>query len=170
MAFQVLFLCTGNSARSILSEATLNHFGRPRFVGYSGGSKPAGVVHPQTLKQLTVSGISTDGLYSKNFELYARDGAPSFDAVITLCDSAQLDPCPVFLGDFVRAHWGLPDPASVHGSSEIAAAFASMHAVITARIRELVDLRVETLDRQALSRELGRIACEHPVSTPSVLA
>lgn len=168
MAIHVLFLCTGNSARSILSEAVLNHLGSPRFVAYSGGSKPAGRVHPQSLAVLTAAGIPTAGLRSKNFDEFAGDNAPHLDLVITLCDSAQLDPCPVFLGDFVRAHWGLPDPAGVRGTpEEIAAAFEQTLGIITARTRALVALPVEQLDRPALAAALAKIADEHAPTSVS---
>jgi len=171
MPFHVLFLCTGNSARSILSEATLNHYGVPRFAAYSGGSKPAGGVNPHALRQLESAGISTDGLYSKNFDLFAREDAPAFDAVITLCDSAQLDPCPVFLGDFVRSHWGLPDPVLFAGNpAQVAAEFAQTHSVIAARIRDLVALPVETMSREDLARALARIADAYPAPAPRVPA
>ena len=158
MPLQVLFLCTGNSARSVLSEAALNHSGRPRFAAYSGGSKPAGAVHPQTLAQLKAAGIATEGLNSKNCELFSRAGAPQFDAVITLCDSAQLDPCPVFFGDFVLAHWGMPDPAAVVGPEEIQrAAFADALRLISRRIDLMLALPIETLQHLALEARVRAI-------------
>ena len=162
MPLQVLFLCTGNSARSVLSEAALNHSGRPRFAAYSGGSKPAGAVHPQTLAQLKAAGIATEGLNSKNCELFSRAGAPQFDAVITLCDSAQLDPCPVFFGDFVLAHWGMPDPVSPSGNDvDTALRFAATYRVIAARVRALIDLPVESMTRDELRHALTEIAAAH---------
>lgn len=171
MPFHVLFLCTGNSARSILSEATLNHLGRPRFAAYSGGSKPAGAVNPYTLRQLEAAGISTEGLHSKNFDRFAREDAPAFDAVITLCDSAQLDPCPVFLGDFVRTHWGLPDPVLYAGNeAQVAAGFAQTHATIAARIRDLIALPVESMSREDLGGALARIAGARPAPVSKVPA
>ena len=169
MPLHVLFLCTGNSARSILSEATLRHLGGSRFIAYSAGSKPAGAVHLQTLRRLRASGISTDGLRSKSVDEFVGPNAPALDLVITLCDSAQFDPCPVFLGDFVRAHWSLPDPASVRGTdADIADAFARTHATIVSRISALIASPVETLDREALTRALDRIAAEHPAQATAV--
>jgi arsenate reductase (thioredoxin) len=168
MPFRVLFLCTGNSARSILFEATLNHLGRQRFVAQSAGSRPAGLVHPQTLAQLAHAGIATKGLRSKSWDEFAGDGAPPFDLVITVCDSAAQDPCPVLFGDFLRAHWSLPDPAATLGSdAQITAAFAAVHKIIGDRIAALVQLPVETMNRTELTEALDQIEARFPASLPA---
>ena len=138
---RVLFVCTGNSARSVLSEATLNHLGRGRFEAYSAGSRPTGRVNPYALRQLAASGMPTDGYRSKSWDEFSGPGAPKLDVVVTVCDSAAQEECPVFFGDFVLTHWGLPDPAAATGAdAEIAAAFAQAHRVVTHRVEQLVAL------------------------------
>jgi arsenate reductase len=167
MTFRVLFLCTGNSARSILCEATLDHLGRPRFRAQSAGSRPAGRVHPQALKQLAGAGVPVGGLRSKHWDEFTGDGAPPFDLVITVCDAAAQEPCPVLFGDFVRAHWGLPDPAAVQGgAAEITRAFARVHDVIVARIGALIALPVETMSDAELAQALQEIEVRCPASLP----
>ncbi|WP_221282040.1 arsenate reductase ArsC [Chiayiivirga flava] len=141
MPHRVLFVCTGNSARSVLSEATLNAWGRGRFEAFSAGSQPTGRIHPFAVAQLQAEGIATAGLHSKSWDAFSGDGAPRLDVVVTVCDSAAAEACPVFFGDFHRSHWGLPDPAAVEGSdADKAAAFAQAHATIKARLRALIDL------------------------------
>ena len=141
MPHRILFVCTGNSARSVLSEATLNAWGAGRFEAFSAGSQPTGRINPFAVAQLQADGISTDGLRSKSWDEFSGDGAPSLNLVVTVCDSAAAEACPVFFGDFHRTHWGLQDPAGVEGSaSDKTVAFARAHATIKARLRALIDL------------------------------
>lgn len=154
---RVLFICTGNSARSILSEATLNHLGKGRFEACSAGSHPTGRVNPYALHVLQAAGIRVDGLSSKSWDRFTGEGAPLLDIVITVCDNAAEEACPVLLGDFVRSHWGLPDPAAAEGHDALAEAFRQAHALIFRRLTVLVGLPVETLDREALKQALDGI-------------
>jgi protein-tyrosine-phosphatase len=155
---RVLFICTGNSARSILSEATLNHLGKGRFEAYSAGSKPTGQVNPHALEALATAGIPTHGLSSKSWDRFVGEDAPPLDIVVTVCDSAASEPCPVLFGDFVRTHWGLPDPAAATGSPvAIHEAFRQAHRLITRRLMALLDLPVETMRAEALKRALDGI-------------
>lgn len=169
---KILFLCTGNSSRSILCEATLNHLDRTRFLAYSAGSQPAGRVNPWALRELTRLGISTDGLRSKCWDEYTGPDAPAFDLVITVCDGAASEPCPVFFGDFVRAHWGLPDPTFVSGDADVLAeAFRRTQAVISQRIQALVALPLREMAPEEMRIELEAITARYPsvdlvVSTP----
>jgi protein-tyrosine-phosphatase len=153
---RVLFICTGNSARSILSEATLNHLGAGRFAAFSAGSQPAGHVHPYAIDELKVHGIATEGLSSKSWDRFTEAGAPPLDIVITVCDNAASETCPVLFGDFVKSHWGLPDPAAAR-DADAAAAFRCAYALIERRITELLQLPVETLARDELQQALDRI-------------
>ncbi|MFC5742014.1 arsenate reductase ArsC [Dyella tabacisoli] len=155
---RVLFICTGNSARSILSEATLNHLGQGRFEAFSAGSQPAGRVNPYALEALAGAGISCEGLASKSWDQFVGDLAPPLDIVITVCDNAASEPCPVLFGNFVRTHWGLRDPAAVTGTPDaISAAFQRAHALITYRLTALLRLPVETMTPQALKLALDGI-------------
>jgi len=164
--FRVLFLCTGNSARSILCEATLRHLGGTRFVAYSAGSRPAGRVHPQALAQLQVRGIATEGLTSKSWDAFSGAGAPELDVVITVCDSAAQESCPVFFGDFARAHWSLSDPSQATGdAATLSAAFARTHALVTARIRALVALPLDTMEPAQRAAAVNAIADAFPAET-----
>lgn len=161
--FQVLFVCTGNSARSILSEATLNAIGGGRFIAHSAGSQPTGRVNPFALAQLEASGIATGGYRSKSWDEFCGPGAPPLDLVITVCGNADAESCPVFFGDFIRVHWGLPDPAAVHGADEqIAAAFAEAHRVIRHRLQQLVTLPLETLSAAQWRAQLEPIGHSLP--------
>ena len=154
---RVLFICTGNSARSILSEAMLNHLGKGRFEAHSAGSRPSGRVNPYALGELQAAGIPTGGLDSKSWDRFTEEGAPPLDIVITVCDNAAREACPVLLGDFVRSHWGLPDPAAARGHDALLEAFRRACALILRRITALVELPVETLDPAALKQALDRI-------------
>ena len=154
----VLFLCTGNSARSILAEAYLRHAGRGRFAAHSAGSHPAGKVNPFALELLREKGIAMDGLRSKSWDEFARPGAPRLDFIFTVCDNAAGELCPIWPGQPVTVHWGVGDPAAVQGSeAEKRDAFSSAFALLAARIDRFVDLPLETLDGPALTRRLERI-------------
>lgn len=156
--WRVLFLCTGNSARSIMAEALLTHHGRGRFEGYSAGSHPTGKVHPLTLQVLEQAGIPTEGLRSKAWDEFAKPGAPPIDFVITVCDKAAAEPCPVWPGHPAVAHWGIADPAAVGGNeSSRLKAFHDTRRVTDLRIRRLLNMPIERLDRPALDSELQRI-------------
>jgi arsenate reductase len=159
-SFNVLFLCTGNSARSILAESMLNSVGRPRFRAYSGGSRPTGRINTFALDYLTANGMPVDGLQSKSWDEFARAGAPPMDFVITVCDRAAGEVCPIWPGQPVTAHWGVPDPAAVIGSDgEKRAAVSEVARVLLNRIRILVSLPLDKLDRLSLQtrlREIGR--------------
>lgn len=155
---RILFICTANSARSILAEATLNALGRPRFEAYSAGSQPSGHVHPLALATLNAAGIPTDNLASKSWDRFVEAGPQALDIVITLCDRAAHEPCPVLFGDFVRSHWSLPDPAAVQANEEVAhTAFRHTHQHITKRLQALRAIPVETLSPTHLLQELERI-------------
>src|SRR3954451_14189404 len=154
----VLFLCTGNSARSILAEAILNHKGRPHFSAYSAGSHPAGRVHPAALKQLAAEHLSTDGLRSKSWDEFQQPGAPQLDFVFTVCDNAAKEVCPVWPGHPMTAHWGVPDPAEVRGTPEAGErAFHEAYFLLERRIALFLSLPLSTLDDMALRKELNNI-------------
>jgi len=156
--YNVLFLCTGNSARSIMAEAILNHKGKPVFTAYSAGSHPSGTVHPEALKQLELAGISTTGLRSKSWDEFSRPGAPEMQFVFTVCDNAAKEICPVWPGHPMTAHWGVPDPAAVTGdSAEIARAFRQAFFTLDWRISLFLALPLASLDRLALKKEVDRI-------------
>jgi arsenate reductase (thioredoxin) len=156
--YNVLFLCTGNSARSIMAEAILNHKGKPNFTAYSAGSHPSGMVRPEALKQLEAAHIPTDGLSSKSWDNFARPAAPRFDFVITVCDHAAKEMCPVWPGQPMTAHWGVPDPPAVRGSEpEIERAFREAFFILDRRISLFLCLPLKALDSLALKRELDRI-------------
>ena len=157
-SYNVLFLCTGNSARSILGEAILNHRGKRRFQGYSAGSHPTGRLNPFALKQLESAGLPVEGLRSKSWEEFAKPGAPQMDFVFTVCDSAAAEICPVWPGQPVTAHWGIPDPASVAGSPEqIERAFRDAFVTMGRRIDLFLNLPMEKLDTLAVKKEVDRI-------------
>lgn len=158
MTHNVLFLCTGNSARSILAEAILNKVGEGRFRAWSAGSFPKGEVHPGALRLLEARGYPTEGLRSKSWDEFARPGAPEFDLIITVCDNAAGEVCPVWPGHPATAHWGLPDPAAVEGGeAAVDRAFADVHRQLYARLTLLAALNVEALDRLALKTRAGEI-------------
>jgi arsenate reductase len=156
--FNVLFLCTGNSARSILAEALIGRLGEGRFRGFSAGSHPKNAVHPLALELLQSLGYSTEGCRSKGWEEFALPGAPELDFVFTVCDDAAGEVCPVWPGSPVTAHWGVPDPAAVEGDDiERTRAFVSAYSLLEKRIRLFASLRIEELDRLALKRRVDEI-------------
>jgi arsenate reductase len=158
MPHNVLFLCTGNSARSILAEALLNHKGRGIFTAYSAGSHPSGAPRPEALAQLRAAGISTEGLRSKSWDEFAAPAAPHLDFVFTVCDNAAREQCPFWPGQPVSAHWGIPDPAAVQGTpEEIARAFRDAFTVLDRRIGLFLSLPLATLDQLALKKQLDNI-------------
>src|SRR5580765_7639458 len=133
--YNVLFLCTGNSARSIMAEAIMNHKGKPNFAAYSAGSHPSGTVRPEALRQLESARISTTGLRSKSWDEFSESGAPRLDFVFTVCDNAAKEACPFWPGQPMTAHWGIPDPAAVQGTpEEIRRAFRDAFVVLDRRI------------------------------------
>lgn len=164
--FNVLFLCTGNSARSILAEAYLNNKGRGQFKAYSAGSHPAGKVNAFALDLLAKNRIHTEGFRSKNWDEFAKPGAPVMDFVFTVCDQAAGEMCPVWPGQPVTAHWGVNDPARVNGTdAEKRKAFMNAFAELSTRINLLLSLPLDKLDRLALKKkldEIGKIGTETP--------
>jgi arsenate reductase len=172
-AYNVLFLCTGNSARSVLGEAIVNHLGAHnqqggRFKGFSAGSQPKGQVHPYTLDLLRGLHLPTDGLFSKSWDLYAVAGAPKMDFIFTVCDSAAGEACPAWPGQPMTAHWGIPDPAaapdSKNGGSEVErrAAFRQAYAALENRVRLFLSLPLASLDRMTLQNRLSAIGQQTP--------
>src|ERR1700757_3738338 len=153
--YNVLFLCTGNSARSILAEALIDHWGKGRFRGFSAGSFPKGAVHPDALDLLHQLQLPTDRMRSKSWDEFAKPGAPVMDFVFTVCDQAAGEVCPVWPGNPVTAHWGVPDPAAVKGTeSEKIRAFRYAYQALETRIKLFTSLRLEILDRLALQRKV----------------
>ena len=156
--YNVLFLCTGNSARSIMAEAILNQKGKPSFSAYSAGSYPAGSVNPNALKQLETARLPKDNLRSKSWDEFAKPGAPQLDFVFTVCDNAAKEVCPVWPGQPVTAHWGVPDPALVSGNEEkIERAFRDAFVVLDRRISLFLALPLSSLDKLAIKNELDHI-------------
>jgi arsenate reductase len=156
--YSVLFLCTGNSARSILAESLMNHWGKGRFRGFSAGSFPKGTVHPLALDLLRRLGLPSEGFRSKSWNEFAEPGAPAMDFVITVCDQAAGETCPVWPGHPVVAHWGVPDPAAVTGSeTERQQAFRDAFAALERRVTRFVALPIEKLDRLSTQREVRAI-------------
>jgi len=159
--FNVLFLCTGNSARSILAESYLNSIGANRFRAFSAGSHPGGRVNPFALDLLEGAGIPTEGLRSKAWDEFAKPGAPHMDIIITVCDQAAGEVCPVWPGQPMTAHWGVEDPAAVKGDDETRrAAFMKAFSVLQRRIALLSNLRLEALDRMAAEQQIKKIGTE----------
>jgi arsenate reductase len=156
--YNVLFLCTGNSARSIIAEAILNHKGKPSFTAYSAGSHPSGKVRPEALRQIEIAHLPTAGLRSKAWEEFSRPGAPPLHFVFTVCDNAAKEVCPVWPGQPMTAHWGIPDPAVVQGTTEqVERAFRDAYFMLDRRISLFLSLPLASLDRLALKRELDKI-------------
>lgn len=154
----VLFLCTGNSARSILAEAALNRAGQGRFKAYSAGSQPTGTVNPHAIDLLQRHNFKTDGLRSKNWDEFAETGAPVLDFIFTVCDNAAGEVCPIWPGQPMTAHWGVPDPAAVTGDYEsVMAAFFDAFRQLSNRISIFVDLPLAGLDRLRLQKRLDGI-------------
>lgn len=166
--YNVLFLCTGNSARSILGEALLNHVGGARFRAYSAGSTPKGEVHPMTLEVLRAAGIGTEGLRSKPWDEFAQPGAPPIDFVFTVCDNAAGEACPIWPGQPMTAHWGIEDPAAVAGTEfQRRAAFEDALRYLRNRIAAFASLPLESIDRMALSSKLAGIGAMEGATTKS---
>ena len=156
--YNVLFLCTGNSARSIMAEALLNHKGRPTFTAYSAGSHPTGRVRPEALRQIQAARLSTESLRSKDWDEFGEPGAPRMDFVFTVCDSAAAEVCPVWPGQPMTAHWGVPDPAAIQGSpEEIERAFREAFLILDRRISLFLSLPFSTLSQLAIQKEVDRI-------------
>ena len=159
--YNVLFLCTGNSARSVIAEAILNRLGARNFRAYSAGSQPKGQVHPETLRLLEGLGYDTATFRSKSWSEFARPGAPALDFVFTVCDSAAAETCPVWPGQPMTAHWGIPDPAAATGTpAEIALAFKDAYRMLYQRIAVFTALPLRSLDQLSLQhrlREIGRM-------------
>jgi arsenate reductase len=161
MNYNVLFLCTGNSARSIMAEAILNHKGKSNFAAYSAGSHPTGRVNPHALKQLEAARLPTANLRSKSWDDFAKPDAPHMNFVFTVCDNAAHEVCPVWPGQPITAHWGVPDPAAVAGSpDQIARAFRDAFVVLDRRISLFLRLPLSSLDQLAIKIELDRIGQE----------
>ena len=157
-SYNVLFLCTGNSARSILAEAILNRISQGRFKAYSAGSNPTGTVNPNALSLLKRLNYDTDFAASKSWDLFAKQDAPKIDFVFTVCDNAAGETCPVWPGQPMTAHWGIPDPAAARGSdSEIALAFSDTYRMLNARISIFAALPIASIDRLALQNRLDAI-------------
>jgi arsenate reductase (thioredoxin) len=154
----VLILCTGNSARSIIGEALINHWGRGQFRGYSAGSSPKGEVHPIALELLRQMRMPTEGLRSKSWDEFARADAPQLDFVFTVCDNAAAESCPFWPGHPVTAHWGVPDPAAVEGSdTDKWLAFRETFRQLESRIKVFTSLPIQSLDRAKLQERLQEI-------------
>ena len=156
--YNALFLCTGNSARSIMAEAILNHRSKGNFKAYSAGSHPSGTPRPEALAQLQSAGIGIDGLRSKSWDEFAVQGAPHLDFVFTVCDNAANEACPYWPGQPMTAHWGIPDPASVKGTpEEIAHAFRDAFIVLDRRIGLFLSLPLATLQQLAIQEKINQI-------------
>jgi arsenate reductase (thioredoxin) len=156
--YNVLFLCTGNSARSIMAEAILNHKGKPNFSAYSAGSHPAGPVRPEALRQLERARLPTTDLRSKAWDEFSRPGAPELHFVFTVCDNAAKEVCPIWPGQPMTAHWGVPDPAAVLGTAEqVERAFRDAFFILDRRIGLFLSVPISSLDGLGLKREVDKI-------------
>jgi len=159
--YNVLFLCTGNSARSIMAEAIMNRSGAPNFTAYSAGSLPKGAVHPAALRLIELAKLPVTGLRSKSWEEFAKPGAPKLDFVFTVCDNAAKEVCPIWPGQPMTAHWGVPDPAAVEGRPEqIDKAFRDTFMILDRRINLFLCLPLASIDRLAIKNEIDRIGRE----------
>ena len=155
--YNVLVLCTGNSARSILGEVLFNTLGKGRFIAHSAGSKPAGRVNPFALELLQQQGHGIAGLRSKSWDEFAAPGAPEIDFIFTVCDNAAGETCPIWPGKPATAHWGIPDPAHVEGDEAMRAAFRKAYEQLARRIQLFMNLPIEKLDKLALKEKLAEI-------------
>jgi arsenate reductase len=156
--YNVLFLCTGNSARSIMAEAILNQKGKGRFTAFSAGSHPTGAVRPEALQQIASAGLTTEGLRSKSWDEFAQPRAPELHFVFTVCDNAADEACPYWPGQPMTAHWGIPDPAAVKATpEEIERAFRSAFVTLERRIALFLSLPLETLDDRNIQQQIGQI-------------
>jgi arsenate reductase (thioredoxin) len=156
--YNVLFLCTGNSARSIMAEAILNFRGKPRFKAYSAGSHPSGKVRPEALRELEAAHLPTADARSKSWDEFAQPGAPAMDFVFTVCDNAAHEVCPIWPGQPMTAHWGIADPAAVQGTvDEVQRAFREAFVALDRRIGLFLSLPLQSLDRLAIQKEIDRI-------------
>jgi len=156
--YNILFLCTGNSARSIMAEAIMNHKGKANFKAFSAGSHPSGKVRPEALRQLESAHVSAVEARSKSWDEFAKPGAPKLDFVITVCDNAANEVCPLWPGQPMTAHWGVPDPAAVTGTAEeIQKAFRDAFFMLERRISLFLSLPLASLDRLAIQREIDNI-------------
>jgi arsenate reductase len=157
--YNVLVLCTGNSARSILGEVLFNALGKGKFRAYSAGSKPAGRVNPGALELLQQQGYSVEGLRSKSWDEFAMPGAPEFDFIFTVCDNAAGETCPIWPGRPATAHWGIPDPAHADGDEARRIAFKKAYEQLARRIQMFMSLPIEKLDKLTLKEKLENIGC-----------
>jgi len=156
--YNVLFLCTGNSARSIMAEAIMNYKGKPTFTAYSAGSHPLGAIRPEALRRLELAHLPTEGLRSKGWDEFAKPGAPELHFVFTVCDNAAKEVCPVWPGQPMTAHWGIADPAAVEGTAdEVGRAYREAFMLLDRRIRLFLSLPLSSLDRLAIKKEIDRI-------------
>jgi arsenate reductase len=156
--YNMLFLCTGNSARSIMAEGIMNSKGRPRFTAYSAGSHPSGIVRTEALRQLEAAHIPTEGFRSKSWDEFAKPDAPKLDFVFTVCDNAANEVCPIWPGQPMTAHWGIPDPAAVKGTDEeVHRAFRDAFFLLDRRIALFLNLPLSSTDNLALKTELDKI-------------
>ena len=161
--YNVLFLCTGNSARSIMAEAIMNHKGKPNFIAYSAGNHASGSIRPKALRQLENAHLPTQGLRSKSWDEFAKPGAPEMNFVFTVCDNTAKEVCPVWPGQPMTANWGVPDPIAVGGSPErIERAFRDAFSVLDRRISLLLSLPLASLDNLAIQKEIDEIGKEMP--------
>jgi arsenate reductase len=156
--YNVLFLCTGNSARSIMAEAIMNYKSRPNFTAYSAGSKPSGAVRPEAIKLLETAHLPTDGLRSKSWDEFAQPDAPKLDFVFTVCDNAAKEVCPIWPGQPMTAHWGVADPAAVRGTAEeIKRAYRDAFVTLERRIGLFLCLPLATISKLAIKKEIDNI-------------
>lgn len=156
--YNVLFLCTGNSARSIMAEGIMNFKGQPQFTAYSAGSHPSGKVRPEALRQLETAHIATSGFRSKSWDEFSRPDSPKLDFVFTVCDNAANEVCPIWPGQPMTAHWGVPDPAAVKGTEEeVRKAFRDAFLILDRRISLFLSLPLASVERLALKKELDNI-------------